>query len=490
MRSLIRASRLFAAGLAGAALLVPAGALAAGVLQFDDPRLVVREGQDDWITVVRTGSATGTATVVLNVALGGTARPGEDFLVDLPLGVVQLADGELFAHVRLEVPQDSRVEGTEYASLTLSSPAGATLARETSLLLQIEDDDDPAATLVLTGQEIRRVDEGAALAIPVDRDGLSGQTVGITLVGTPGTAALGIDYTDVTTVFSYGGNETTKSGELLTIEDDEVEGPETLTLLLASPTPEGQAAFTGIGPLVVIEDDDGEPAGEFGVFALADEVSESAGTAEFNVDRNRGSSGAATVRWSTIDGPEDGDALADVDYLPTTGELAFAEGETRKTLSVTLIDDNTAKTDRRRFAVVLGDPTLPAGLDPEGRVAYVAIREDDGRKDDDDDCSGVCDCFIATAAWGSWMDPHVVSLRAFRDDVLMRSPQGRAFVAFYYRHSPPLAAFIGGHDALRAVARAALAPVVFGVEQPLGAAMLLAGALLGLNLRRRATRNR
>jgi len=490
MRTLLRTSRLLAAGLAGAALLAPAGAFADGVLQFDDPRLVVREGQDDWITVVRTGSATGTATVVLNVALGGTARPGEDFLVDLPLGVVQLADGELFAHVRLEVPQDSRVEGTEYASLTLSSPAGATLARETNLLLQIEDDDTPDATLVLTGAEIRRVNEGAALGVPVDRDGLPGQTVGITLVGSPGTAALGIDYTDITTVFSYAGDETTKSAELLTIEDDEIEGPETLTLLLATPTPEGQAAFSGTGPLVVIEDDDGDPAGEFGVFAIADEVSESAGTAQFNVDRNRGSTGAATVWWSTIDGPEDGDAVADVDYLPTTGELTFADGETRKTLSVTLIDDDKAKTDRRRFAVVLGNPAIPAGLDPEGRVAYVAIREDDGQKGDDDDCSGVCDCFIATAAWGSWMDPHVVSLRAFRDDVLMRSPQGRAFVAFYYRHSPPLAAFIGEHASLRAAVRAVLAPVVFTVEQPLGAAVILAGALLGLNLRRRATRNR
>ena len=139
---------------------------------------------------------------------------------------------------------------------------------------------------------------------------------------------------------------------------------------------------------------------------------------------------------------------------------------------------------------MLANPALPAGLDPESRTAYVAIREDDGRKKDDDNCTGVCDCFIATAAWGSWMDPHVVTLRAFRDDFLMRSPQGRAFVAFYYRHSPPLAAFIGEHEPLRGAVRALLAPVVFAVEQPFGATMLLAGLLLGLNLRRRATRNR
>lgn len=488
MRAPIKAPLLIATALAGLALLAPAAASADGILQFDDPRLVLTEGQETWITIVRTGSATGTASVVLNASLGGTAQPGDDFLVDLPLGVVQLADGELFARVRLEAPQDSTVEGTEYTSLTLGNPTGAQLARETSLLLQIEDDESPAAKMTLPGEAVRRIDEGAALAIPVDRDGLAGQTVGITLVGSPGTAALGIDYTDVTTVLSYAGNETTQSGELLTTQDDEVEAPETLTLLLATPTPTGNAGFSGTGPLVVIEDDDAAPAGEFSIFATAAAVDESAGTAEFTVDRNRGSNGAVTVQWSTIDGPDNDSARADVDYAAATGELAFAEGETRKRFTVTIIDDQQARAARRDFSVVIGNPSTPAGLDPEGRVASVTIREDDGEQKDDDDCTGLCDCFIATAAWGSWMDPHVVTLRSFRDEVLMRSPQGRAFVALYYRHSPPLAAFIADREWLRASARTMLAPVVFAIEQPIGAFFLLATALAGLNLRRRRAR--
>jgi hypothetical protein len=39
-------------------------------------------------------------------------------------------------------------------------------------------------------------------------------------------------------------------------------------------------------------------------------------------------------------------------------------------------------------------------------------------------------------------------------------------VAFYYRHSPPVAALIGRHESLRAATRAALAPVVFAIERP------------------------
>jgi hypothetical protein len=48
--------------------------------------------------------------------------------------------------------------------------------------------------------------------------------------------------------------------------------------------------------------------------------------------------------------------------------------------------------------------------------------------DNDSGCGG---CFIATAAYGSYLDPHVRSLRRFRDETLMRSRLGRTFVAWY-----------------------------------------------------------
>ena len=119
----------------------------------------------------------------------------------------------------------------------------------------------------------------------------------------------------------------------------------------------------------------------------------------------------------------------------------------------------------------------------------ITIRADEG--DPDDDCRGFCDCFIATAAWGSWMDPHVAALRGFRDEVLMRHAPGRAFVAFYYRHSPPLAELISRHELLRATTRAALAPLVFAIERPAAAGTgFLLALLLLVNLRRTATRKR
>ena len=70
-------------------------------------------------------------------------------------------------------------------------------------------------------------------------------------------------------------------------------------------------------------------------------------------------------------------------------------------------------------------------------------------------------CFIATAAFGSLMEPHVVILRQFRDRYLLTNPAGRSFVVFYYRYSPPAADFIAKHGSLRMITRLGLMPLIW-----------------------------
>jgi len=69
-------------------------------------------------------------------------------------------------------------------------------------------------------------------------------------------------------------------------------------------------------------------------------------------------------------------------------------------------------------------------------------------------------CFIATAAFGSPMEPHVRTLRAFRDQYLKTNAPGRWFVRTYYTYSPPVAQWIARHEWARVLTRAALWPVV------------------------------
>jgi len=74
-------------------------------------------------------------------------------------------------------------------------------------------------------------------------------------------------------------------------------------------------------------------------------------------------------------------------------------------------------------------------------------------------------CFIATAAYGTPTARQLDVLRAFRDDVLLKSAVGSRLVDLYYRTSPPIADFISQHGVLRTVVREFLIdPVVWVVR--------------------------
>ena len=124
--------------------------------------------------------------------------------------------------------------------------------------------------------------------------------------------------------------------------------------------------------------------------------------------------------------------------------------------------------------VTLSDPTaikptfvtLPVNVNPTTLTFQLTV-EDNGGLQSSDKVSvaiyvsgGGGGCFIATAAYGSYIAPNVRVLRKFRDRFLLTNTVGRAFVDFYYTYSPPVANFIANHDTLRALVRWSLLPVV------------------------------
>jgi hypothetical protein len=107
-------------------------------------------------------------------------------------------------------------------------------------------------------------------------------------------------------------------------------------------------------------------------------------------------------------------------------------------------------------------------------------------------------CFIATAAYGSYMEPHVRVLREFRDRILLTNYLGRIFVELYYTYSPPAADFIAEHNTLRKITRWALFPLVgsswitlnLGVFHALAAMFFLGFSLIGFAVFRKNFRRR
>ncbi len=120
----------------------------------------------------------------------------------------------------------------------------------------------------------------------------------------------------------------------------------------------------------------------------------------------------------------------------------------------------------------------------DGTVSGFSSCEDFGFGDIGDTWSPIDDCFIATAAYGSPLDPHLDSLRDFRDRFMMTNHPGRALVRFYYRHSPPLANFIADRDWLRAIVRGLLAPIVYTIKYPGLAALFIISLIAAAFVRR------
>jgi hypothetical protein len=119
-------------------------------------------------------------------------------------------------------------------------------------------------------------------------------------------------------------------------------------------------------------------------------------------------------------------------------------------VEITLVDGGVGDSDD--VSSQISDPSGPALQSTSSSSNVATGSETSG--------GGGGGCFIATAAYGSVLEPHVKILREFRDVYLMPSSTGKKFVNLYYKYSPAVADVISNHDALRALVRWGLAPVV------------------------------
>ena len=90
-------------------------------------------------------------------------------------------------------------------------------------------------------------------------------------------------------------------------------------------------------------------------------------------------------------------------------------------------------------------------------------------------------CFIATAAYGSYLNPHVKVLRDFRDNYLLTNLIGKVFVDFYYFTSPSIANIIKNHESLKTATRFILTPIIFGFKYPVVTFLILGFSIISVS---------
>ena len=173
--------------------------------------------------------------------------------------------------------------------------------------------------------------------------------------------------------------------------DDGVTAPYVLTLeelganrgVFAASLPD-QFSNVAIGTTVTVEYSDGAnglktasskavsglPAGVLQFNPASYTVAENGGSVVLTVERTTGSAGVVSVEYST----QSGTATGTEDYVPDTGTLTFADGESSATITLSIVDDAAVESDEA-FQVILS--YVQGGATLGVSTADIVITDDD-----------------------------------------------------------------------------------------------------------------
>ncbi len=100
---------------------------------------------------------------------------------------------------------------------------------------------------------------------------------------------------------------------------------------------------------------------------------EGANNVSFSIQRYSGTTGSATVRYTTVDGT----AKSGTRYNQATGVISFADGETTKIISLKFIN-NLIADPNEAFTVVLSEPTGGTAIGTPGTMTITVLDNDGG----------------------------------------------------------------------------------------------------------------
>lgn len=210
------------------------------------------------------------------------------------------------------------------------------------------------------------VDENAgSVVITVNRaNGVYGKlSVDYALQDAEATAT--VDYEFATGTLTFVNGEVSKTITLNIIDDNEYEGDESFTISLnnlsQNDVDEGSIGSVSVATILINEDDAVPSAGEIALEFDTELVIENDGSFLISIVRVDGSFGEISISYSTSDDT----AITGNDYSAVSGSLVFADGETAKTISIDVINDEAYESDETftvQLSNLVGDGTLGTSL--------------------------------------------------------------------------------------------------------------------------------
>ena len=237
------------------------------------------------------------------------------------------------------------------AALVCAVPASAQDPIECELVIS-------CPSIAVGDQTVTEGDSGTTTAsFTVTR---SGDTSGVSTVQyatEDGTATAGSDYSETTGLVTFAAGDATETITVDVNGDDAVEPDETFNVNLSGQTGATVSDAEGAGTIT----DEDTPMLTVSDASTPEGGSGSANTATFGFTRTGNVDAAASFSYAT----EDGSATAGSDYTATSGEHAFAAGETTTEIDVPVSGDGEIEPDET-FTMTISEPVGTAIDDGEG----------------------------------------------------------------------------------------------------------------------------
>lgn len=226
------------------------------------------------VTVTATASSAVVGSQTVNLGVSGTDITAGDY--NLSNSTIMIPDGGTTGSVTFTVVDDAIYEGTETATLTISSPSsGIALGGTTTQNIAITDNDSQPTFTFLSATFLVNEDVGTA-SFQVNRTGALGATdtvVAATVAGGTATGgascAAGVDYIMASQTLTFDPSDSNKTLDVVVCQDSVFENPnETINLALTNPLPNG--ALGTPNTAVVTINNDGDAAATLVVDNISD----------------------------------------------------------------------------------------------------------------------------------------------------------------------------------------------------------------------------
>eukprot|EP00058_Branchiostoma_floridae_P024219 XP_002609709.1 hypothetical protein BRAFLDRAFT_102479 [Branchiostoma floridae] len=335
-----------------------------------------------------TASASG-----LNLPVSNLATPGQDYVYKS--GSVIMRENITQATVTVDILPDNAPEGDETFLMNItsvqllgSSPFnyGPGIRRPGLEFAEIIIDENDDAQGYLQFNVTKNADghvetyEGAGTASMLRLEvirvvGMFGP-VSVDWVASPGTARLNEDYRPASGTVSFPDLSTSQYIDIVIVDDDIPEFPETFSVQLRNPTGGAQLGVEISVTAVILQNDSPYGLFQFPDTDLAKSVSESqsnddpAGVVVFTVERVQGLLGTVQVDWRL-------ESAAQYDLTPMFGSLTFSPGQMTSTITLRTYPDDILEGEER-FTLSLTNANNGAEVSPVRGSATVIIQPNTG----------------------------------------------------------------------------------------------------------------